>query len=203
MPVPPSEIIKNHPVDLDSVERFGTRNLKNVLEIVEPDPTWPRQFEEIKSRIQAALGDTAVAIAHAGSTSVPDLPAKDMIDIDLTVKDINDEASYVGPLEEAGFIFLLRERNWHEHRLFGLGRDPTPVNIHVWGPDSPEVERHRIFREWLIKTPADKERYAQAKREAAMQTNQAGETVQEYTNRKQEVLLDILDNAFRDLGYIE
>ncbi|OAQ58596.1 GrpB domain-containing protein [Pochonia chlamydosporia 170] len=203
MPLTPQQIITRIEYDPNGLERIASRNLTKVLEIVEPDPTWPQQFEQLKTRIKNALGDTALAIAHAGSTSVPDLPAKNIIDIDLTVKDILDEDSYVGPLEAAGFMFLFRERGWHEHRFFGLGRDPTPVNLHVFGPDCPEVERHRIFREWLTNNPGDRERYAEIKRVSARESRERGESVMDYNNRKEKVLQEILDNAFRALGYIE
>ena len=203
MPLTPAEIVHRIDYEPGGIERIASRGVKNAIVIVEPDTTWPQQYQELKKAINDALGDTVVAVAHAGSTSVPGLPAKNIIDIDLTVKDIHDEAAYVGPLEAAGFLFLFRERNWHNHRFFGKRPEPTAVNLHVWGPDCPEVERHRIFREWLVKTPADKERYAQIKREAAAHSHAAGEDMMQYNDRKDAVLLEILDNAFRDLGYIE
>lgn len=203
MPLTPKQIMTRVEYNAAGLERIATRNLTNVLEIVEPDPTWPQQFEQIKARIKNALGDTAVNIAHVGSTSVPGLAAKNIIDIDLTVKDILDEDSYVGPLESAGFMFLLRERPWHEHRFFGLGREPTPVNLHVWGPDCPEAERHRIFREWLVNNPADRQKYAEVKRAAVKETREKGEAVMAYTDRKDAVVEEILNKAFRALGYIE
>lgn len=203
MPVAPEQIVAYIQEDPNAVERIATRNLPDAIRIVDPDPTWPQQFQHIRARIQAALGDTALAIAHTGSTSVPDLPAKPIIDIDLTVQDIHDEASYVGPLESIGFTFLLREPKWHEHRFFGRGRDPVPVNLHVFGPDCPEVERHRIFREWLVLHPEARARYAEVKRVSAAQSREAGESTIGYNARKQKVLRDILDEAFRALGYIE
>ncbi|KHN96119.1 GrpB domain protein [Metarhizium album ARSEF 1941] len=203
MPLTPEQIVARVEEDPDGVEWIGTRKLANILEIVEPDPSWPRQFEQLRARIKNALGGTALAIAHTGSTSVPGLPAKNIIDIDLTVKDVGDEDSYVPQLESAGFTFLLREKPWHGHRLFGMGWDPTPVNLHVFGPDCPEVERHRIFREWLVKNARDRERYAETKRESAAESRRRGESMMEYNTRKEKVLREILDNAFRALGYIE
>ncbi|OAA35287.1 GrpB domain protein [Metarhizium rileyi] len=203
MPLTPEQIVTRLECDDTGIERIATRELENILEIVDPDPTWPQQFEQLKARIKNALGDTALAVAHSGSTSVPGLPAKNIIDIDLTVKDIVDEDSYVGPLEAAGFVFLLRERAWHEHRFFGMGRNPTPVNLHVFGPDCPEVEKHRIFRDWLTKSPEDRERYVEAKRASARESTEKGESMTYYNTRKEKVLQEILDNAFRALGYIE
>jgi GrpB-like predicted nucleotidyltransferase (UPF0157 family) len=186
------------------VERIAFRTVKPSITIVEPSLEWPQRFEEVKERIQKALGALILDIAHAGSTSVPGLPAKDIIDVDLTLRDPTDEASYVKPLEEAGFRFLLREPQWHQHRFF-VENWPKAyhVNLHVWGPDSPEAARHRIFRDWLLKTPADVELYAKVKREAAEQTAVAGDSMLEYTQRKDKTIQEILGRAFRDLGYIE
>ena len=78
-----------------------------------------------------------------------------------------------------------------------------PVNLHVFGPECPEVERHLIFREWLLKSPEDLKLYAKVKRECAEASEAAGESMQEYTVRKERGLREILDRAFRDLGYIK
>ncbi|MCJ1393136.1 hypothetical protein MMC18_006008 [Xylographa bjoerkii] len=186
------------------VERVASRTVEPSITILEPNPEWPHRFEAVKERIQKALGALILDIAHVGSTSVPGLPAKDIIDVDLTLKDSMDEVPYVKPLEEAGFRFLLREPQWHQHRFF-VENWPKAyhVNVHVWGSDSPEAARHRIFRDWLLKTPADRELYAKVKREAAEQAAVAGDSMMDYTQRKEKTIHEILGRAFRDLGYIE
>ena len=206
MPLIPEDIIKHYVDDGSSVERVNWRKRKLKFAIVESNPAWPQRFLDTKSRIESELGPTAVGIFHAGSTSVPGLPAKDVIDIDLVVKDVNDEDSYVEPLERLGFRFLHREPAWHQHRFFvdeGDRHGAYPINLHVFGPDCPEVERHRIFREWLVKTPDDLLLYATVKRECAATAEAAGESMQEYTVRKDKVVGEILNRAFRDLGYIK
>lgn len=204
MPVTVAQIIEPTEVKPELVERIAFRTVKPPIAIVEPNPEWPQRFEEAKERIQKALGAFMLDIAHFGSTSVPGLPAKDTIDVDLTLKDVTDEASYVQPLEEAGFRFLLREPLWHQHRFFvDDWPNAFPVNLHVWGPDSPEVVRHRIFRDWLRKSPADLELYAKAKREAAEPTAGDKITLEVYNQRKQNTIREILERAFRDLGYVK
>jgi GrpB-like predicted nucleotidyltransferase (UPF0157 family) len=173
------------------------------MAIVDPNPAWPQRFLDTKARIEGVLGSTAVTILHAGSTSVAGLPAKDVIDVDLVVRDIKDEDSYVEPLERSGFVFLFREPEWHQHRFFvdeGDRPGAYPINLHVFGPDCPEVERHRIFREWLTKTPDDLQLYAKVKRECAEASDLAGESMQEYTIRKDKTVREILDRAFHDLA---
>lgn len=206
MPLTPEDIIKNYVDDGSSTQRIGQRKSRVKMVIVEPNPEWPQRFLDTKTRIEAVLGSTAVAIFHAGSTSVPGLPAKDIIDIDLVVEDIFDEDSYIPALEKLGFIFLFREPDWHQHRYFvdeGDRPGSYAINLHVFGRDCPEVERHRIFREWLLKTPDDLELYVKVKRECAAASEAAGETMMEYTRRKETTIREILDRAFRDLGYIE
>lgn len=125
----------------------------------------------------------------------------------MVVKDVEDEKSYVEALEAVNFLFRLREPKWHQHRLFideGLRAGAYPVFLHVFGDeDCPEIAKHRIFRDWLQKSPYDLQLYATVKRDSAAATVAAGESMQEYNKRKEETILEIYDRAFRDLGYIK
>lgn len=170
------------------------------IEITPPDPDWPHRFADLAARIRRALGDRVVALEHVGSTSVPGLPAKPIIDIDLTVVDVSDEAAYVPALEAAGFVLRVREPWWYGHRLLGL--DDPRCFVHVWSPETPEAARHVIFRDWLRAHPEDREVYAEAKRAAAAAANAHGEHMMEYNARKQEVIRAIYGRAFRAAGLI-
>lgn len=193
-------LLKHSHFNPDLLERISFRTRTDKLAIVEPDASWPQKFNLLKERIESALGPVAVSVTHVGSTSVPGLPAKNVIDIDVTVQDVADEASYVAPLEAAGFQFLIREPRWHGHRLFCC-YEPS-VNLHVWGPDCPEAERHLIFRDWLRRNEDDRELYAQTKRVAAEQSSELGENVMQYNFRKEGVIREIIERAFKDLGYM-
>lgn len=193
-------------MDLSSLERVKHRKSPLKMAIAEPNPAWPQQFLDIKARIEEVLGSTALEILHVGSTSVPGLPAKDVIDVDLILKDVEDEASYVEALENVGFRFLFRERAWYQHRFFVAEEDGPgtySVNLHVFPPDCPAVAQHCIFRDWLLKTPGDVQLYAVVKRESAAACEAAGETMLEYTARKDKTVKEILDRAYRDLCYIK
>jgi GrpB-like predicted nucleotidyltransferase (UPF0157 family) len=204
MPATVAQILTPYEYKPELVERVASRTVRPPITILDPNPEWPQRFEEVKERIQKALGTLIFDIAHTGSTSVPGLPAKDIIDVDLTLKNAEDEVSYVKPLEEAGFRFLLREPQWHQHRFFVEDWPKAyHVNVHVWGSNSPETARHRIFRDWLLKTPADLELYAKVKREAAKQAAVAGDSMMDYTQRKDKTIQEILGRAFCDLGYLE
>jgi GrpB-like predicted nucleotidyltransferase (UPF0157 family) len=159
------------------------------IRIVDPDPDWPRQAEAVITRIRAALGPVIVGIEHVGSTSVPELPAKPILDLDLRVADPDREADYVPALEAIGFRLVVREPWWYRRRML-RGVAPA-VNLHVYGPESPESARQRLFRDWLRAHPEDRERYAAAKRAAAAASSAAGEQVQQYNARKQDLLREI------------
>ena len=88
------------------------------IEIVDYDPGWPALYQREEVRIRAALGEKVVRLEHAGSTSVPALPAKPIIDIVLEVRDSADEPQYVPDLEAAGYVLRIREPEWFEHRMF-------------------------------------------------------------------------------------
>jgi GrpB-like predicted nucleotidyltransferase (UPF0157 family) len=193
-------ITRHDDVDLDNLCWVGEPPAAMPIAVVEPDPSWPAQFDELADRIRGALGNRVLAIEHVGSTSVLDLPAKPIIDIDLIVADSSDEAAYVPALEQIGFVLQVREPGWHQHRLM-VATSP-PANVHVFGPDSPEVIRHRMFRDWLRDHPDDRAVYTDAKRAAADESNAAGEAMPEYNLRKQPVIREILDRVFRAHGML-
>jgi len=160
--------------------------------LVEYDDGWPARYRWHEERIRAALGDRAVEVHHAGSTSVPGLAAKDVIDVLLVVPDPTDEAAYAPSLEAAGYTFHLREPEWHEHRLF-KERSPR-VNLHVFGPDCEEVRRMLAFRDHLRSDATDRELYERTKRDLA--TQEWGR-VQDYADAKSDVVGDIMTRALR------
>ena len=104
-----------------------------------------RQYERVADRIRVALGDRALVVEHIGSTSVPGLAAKPVIDINLIVADSGDEAAYLPDLESAGFTLRVREPEWEQHRV--LATEAPATNLHVFSPGSggagpnPDVPR--------------------------------------------------------------
>ena len=189
------EIVRHHPFDPDGVEWLVPPQPADIT-VVEHDPAWPAAYAALADRVREALGDGVLALEHVGSTSVPGLAAKPIIDIDLTVADSTDEPRYLPQLEAAGFTLLLRERAWHEHRV--LTHDAPRANLHVWSPDSPEAVRHVLLRDWLRAHPEDREAYAAAKRTAAdrLRTGGGGEGM-DYNELKAPAIREILDRVFR------
>jgi GrpB-like predicted nucleotidyltransferase (UPF0157 family) len=154
------------------------------------DPRWPELYQREERRIRAILGDRVVRVDHVGSTSVPGLAAKPIIDIMLVVPDSSDEPAYVPGLEAAGYVLRVREPDWYEHRLF-KGPD-TDINLHVHSPSSPEIQRHLVFRDRLREHPEERDRYLARKRELAARR---WKYVQHYADAKTEVIEEILARA--------
>ena len=158
--------------------------------LAEYDAHWPRLFAREAERIRAILGGAAVQIEHVGSTSVPGLPAKPIIDILLVVPDSADEPSYVPAMEAAGYVLRIREPEWFEHRLF-KGPD-TNVNLHVFSVGALEIDRMLCFRDWLRTNDADRDLYADVKRRLAQRT---WRHVQHYADAKTAVVQEIMNRA--------
>ena len=154
------------------------------------DGRWPVLYEREAGRIGAALGDRVRRLEHVGSTSVPGLCAKPVIDILLAVADSADEPAYLPALEDAGYVLAIREPDWHEHRL--LHGPGTPTNLHVFSAGSSEVERMLRFRDHLRTHTADRELYAAAKLELA---TRPWPVVQDYADAKTDVVAAILARA--------
>ena len=138
------------------------------IELADYDPSWPELFAREARRITVALGERARRIEHVGSTAVPGLAAKPIVDILLVVVASGDEATYVPALEAVGYVLRIREPGWYEHRVF-KGPD-TNVNLHVLSEGCPEIDRMLLFRDRLRANEADRELYERAKYELAQKT---------------------------------
>ena len=157
------------------------------------DPGWTTAFEREATRIRGALGAQVQLLEHVGSTSVPGLPAKPIIDIVLAVPDSRDESAYVPPMEAAGYVLRIREPEWFEHRLFkGVGPD---ANIHVFTVGTAEIDRMLAFRDWLRGHDDDRSLYEQTKRDLAARE---WKYVQHYADAKTDVVEAIMSRALAE-----
>lgn len=158
--------------------------------IVEYDSGWPELFEREANRIRSVLGDKALQIEHVGSTSVPGLCAKPIIDILLVVENSADEPSYAQALEADGYRLQIREPEWFEHRMF-KGPD-TDINLHVFSVDASEINSMLRFRDWLRLNQEDRDKYAQVKR---MLAKNKWRHVQHYADAKTSIVREIMARA--------
>ena len=176
--------------ELRAVTLGELKPLTRPIVVSDYDATWPASFEREAARVRAVLGTRVKRLEHVGSTSVPGLPAKPVIDMVLTVADSADESGYVPPMEAAGYVLRIREPHWFEHRLF-KGPD-TDINLHVFTEGCAEVDQMLLFRDWLRTHPEDLELYATTKRELA---KQEWKYVQNYADAKTGVVQRILAKA--------
>lgn len=156
-----------------------------------PDPRWAVVFSRISAAITSALGRSVISLEHVGSTSVPGLSAKPVIDIDLIVADSSDEQSYVPHLEAKGFDLRIREPEWEQHRML-IGRS-VDTNVHVFSPDAIEPLRHVAFRDWLMSHPEDRAGYERLKLDLAAS---GFDDVMLYNNAKAGLIYDIYERIF-------
>jgi GrpB-like predicted nucleotidyltransferase (UPF0157 family) len=182
--------VTQRPVTQRPATQWPVKPHNAAISLAEYDPAWPELYAREAERIRAVLGARVVRIEHAGSTSVPGLAAKPIIDIVLAVADSADEPAYVPDLEAAGYRLTLREPDWFEHRHF-KGPD-TNINLHVFTAGAEEIDRMLRFRDRLRADDADRERYEQVKRGLAQRT---WRHVQDYADAKTEVIQQIMDRA--------
>jgi len=158
--------------------------------VVDYDPAWPGRFADHQATIRAALGARARLVEHIGSTAVPGLAAKPIVDVLLVVDDPADEPSYLPALQAAGYALRIREPDFHQHRM--LRTPARDLHLHVFAADSPEVGRYLLLRDRLRRDQADRELYAATKRRLA-----AGRwpTMQHYAEAKSAVIEAIIARA--------
>jgi len=196
-PVPSNdEIMQHHDPDPDENPWVLGRPGFTPIEICAYDPRWPARYKALAAEIRRALGDAALDVEHIGSTAVPGLAAKNVIDMDLTVANPRDEAEYVPALEDLGYTLMVREPSFHEHRC--LQMSAPRANLHVFGPACPEVIRHRMFRDWLRENVSDRMRYEDAKRSGAKNNDDSID----YNERKEPVIRDIYRRIFEAAGML-
>jgi GrpB-like predicted nucleotidyltransferase (UPF0157 family) len=145
----------------DETELIGGSERRDIV-IVASDPSWPARFVVERRRIVHALGPTARRVDHIGSTSVPGLDAKPIIDISLSVPDPDDESAYLPALERTGYHLRVRQPGHRMVRTVNLD-----VHVHIYREGSQWERRHLLFRDWLRFDDADRDAYAALKRELA------------------------------------
>ncbi|CAM4504096.1 GrpB family protein [Nocardia ninae] len=160
---------------------------KRDIRIVDYDPAWPQRFAEERARIARALGTTARRIDHIGSTSVPGLAAKPIVDIDVSVPDVEDETAYLPPLLAAGYRLRVREP---AHRMVRtVQRD---VHVHIVTVGSDWERRQLLFRDWLRHSVDDRAAYEKLKRQLAQQN---WPDMNAYADAKGPLIAEIIQRA--------
>jgi len=163
---------------------------RDPIEVVPYDPAWPARFQSWRTLLATSLATTAARIEHVGSTAVPGLPAKPVIDIQVSVLNPDLESTYVSPIESLGVQLRSRDR---EHRFFrpfsGL---PRGIQVHVCATGSRWERKHLLFRDYLRSSDVARDAYLAAKLEAAERWRDDRVA---YADAKTEVIQRLMTNA--------
>ncbi|MEM6319674.1 MAG: GrpB family protein [Bacteroidota bacterium] len=168
---------------------------KRDIQIVEYDKRWVAKFQKHAKIIKDALGNVALEVEHIGSTAVPNLAAKPIIDMLLEVSDSGDESKYLKELQTAGYQLRVREPDFREHRMFRTTQ--KDVHIHVLSKGSSEIDRYLAFRNRLKLNETDRKAYETIKRKLAAS---GWEDMNEYANAKTQIIERIIAAGFDSLG---
>ncbi len=171
---------------IEKVTIGGAKKLNGKILLADYDENWKSRYEEEEKKIQAALGEKIVTLEHVGSTSVPGLMAKPIIDIVLEVENSANEESYIPNLEKKGYRLKIREGDWFEHRL--LKDSKGSVNLHVFSKGCSETKKMISFKNHLIENKEDFELYQNTKKDLA---SKDWEYTQDYADAKSSVVKDI------------
>lgn len=158
------EVLKAHWPGFEIVPG-SDRASADPIEVVDYDPRWPERFHSWRERLARELGPAAQLIEHVGSTAVPGLPAKPVIDVQVSVPDLDDEASYVAPIERVGVALRSRDA---EHRYFRpAGQRARDGQVHVCAAGSAWEREHVLFRDYLRANADAAAAYGRLKRRLA------------------------------------
>jgi GrpB-like predicted nucleotidyltransferase (UPF0157 family) len=146
-------------------ENTGLGLTRGEVRLVPSDPRWLAIFERVRARLRTVLPDTVVAIEHIGSTAVPGLPAKPILDIALGVRHAAEPEPIGEALEEQGLIFRGRAEDGSLDLNYGLEHPPRHrlMNAHLVGYDGPQWRAYLSFRDHLREDATARDEYAALK----------------------------------------
>ncbi|MFH1405213.1 MAG: GrpB family protein [Patescibacteria group bacterium] len=167
-------------------------NRHNVT-LSEYDPAWVQDFEDEKKAIKDKLGDDLVAIEHIGSTAIPGMCAKPILDFMVAVESVDDYEMFIKPLAELGYEFRRDYRDTQQHVLFVKGSEDNRTHyLKLTELDSIFWKEHIVFRDYLIAHPDVAQEYAELKRELF---EKHADDRAAYTAAKAEFIQGVLSSA--------
>ena len=140
-------VVDTTELSIEEVADAIWRNITEEVALVPYDPAWPQMFEAERKNIEAALGDRVIEIHHIGSTAIPGLAAKPVIDIMIAVRQLEDAIECIGPLGDLGYAFIDHPQNT-DRRFFRKGV-PRTHHVHIVAQGNAELRDHLAFRDAL------------------------------------------------------
>jgi GrpB-like predicted nucleotidyltransferase (UPF0157 family) len=182
-----------------------------MIEIIPYTPLWPAEFEQIAARLRGALGDLAVRIDHIGSTSVPGLDAKDIIDVQITVRQFDEDLT--AAFESIGSALAVENQNDHrppgargpdsdwEKRFFHTPAGMRRAHLHVRIQGRANQRYPLLFRDYLRAHPAAAAGYAELKRRLARYHGEDWRVYSEIKDPVCDVIMAAAEEWARDTGW--
>jgi GrpB-like predicted nucleotidyltransferase (UPF0157 family) len=175
------------------MRHLENKMIEEKVVVVPYDPIWPALFHEIGLSLRQTLGDIALRIDHIGSTSVPGLDAKPVIDVQISVRSFKPLDAYRLPLETLGYVFKANNPD-RSKRYFREPPGRRRTHIHVRQAGSWAEQMAVLFRDYLRTHPDDAMRYAELKYRLA---EKFGDDREGYTEAKEPFIWEILRRANR------
>jgi GrpB-like predicted nucleotidyltransferase (UPF0157 family) len=171
--------------------------LNRPIKVVDYDPAWPLLFEQEKLRLLVAFGAKPAVIEHIGSTAVPGLAAKPVIDIAVGIPCLAEAETYLPCLIELGYVYEPSlERAFPERRFFWKGRPLVHTyHVHLAEVDQPVLVRPKLFRDYLRHHAEAVAAYAALKKALAVR---CGQDIDAYVAGKTALIEQILEQAQRE-----
>jgi GrpB-like predicted nucleotidyltransferase (UPF0157 family) len=172
-------------------EKFGGGSIV----VSEYDPAWPSMFEQERAAVLAVLGQSVLVIEHIGSTAVPGLAAKPIIDLLVGVRSLAEaRTSSVNQLVKLGYTYIPEYESWLPGELFFRKAVPGPWthHVHVMEPSNPRWQRFLLFRDYLRAHPRTAAAYANLKKSLAAKF---GDDIAAYRDGKHEFVQRVTARA--------
>ena len=178
-------------------ERYGGGQIL----VSDPDPVWPAMFEQERVRIQAALGSIVITIEHIGSTAVPGLAAKPIIDLLVGVRSLDEaRSSCLEPMQALGYTYIAEYDSWlPDEMLFRKGvPGPWTHHAHVTEPAGSRWDEYLQLRNYLRRHPETARAYADLKRALALEFE---DDIAGYRNAKRRFVHAVIAKASAEKGW--
>ncbi len=164
---------------------------RGTVKLVPHDPEWEELFRSERAKLQEIFREIVIDIQHVGSTVIPTIPAKPIIDIAVLVKSLKDAKKYTENIEAMGY--QKKQENRAERLFFTKGPEENRiVYLHIGDGGTDYIKDMVLFRDYMIQNPAEAERYAKMKHELMEKFSEARE---KYTAGKDEFVQEILRKA--------
>jgi len=167
---------------------------RGVVELKPYNSQWKEFYRKESELISSTISDYLVDIQHIGSTAIPGIIAKPIIDIAVAINSLENIEKIIGPLSEIGFIYRGEQGIPDRHMFVKGGEELRTHHMHVMHKSHYEWKKHILFRDYLMNHPKEVKKYSELKRRLEKQFKHDRES---YTESKSEFIEGILEKAIQ------